>query len=101
MDINDIDVDCITNEIVALVLATINEQSQKIILLNNEHDLTLFKPVERKHKCINVVHDAKQINTLELANTYFPLLYFLNNVQLNIQSHKGGLRKIHINCVIF
>ncbi len=46
-------------------------------------------------------HNAKQIRTLELANMDFPLLYLLNNMQLNIQSHKGGLKKIQINCVIF
>ncbi len=45
--IND-DVNCIRNEIVAMVLATIDEQSWKFILLDNEHDLTLFKLVERK-----------------------------------------------------
>ncbi len=44
--INDIDVDRITNEIVAMVPVTINEQSKKFILLDNEHDLTLFKLVE-------------------------------------------------------
>ncbi len=51
--INDIDVDCITNEIVTIVLATIDEQFGKFISLDNEHDLTLFKLMERKqmHKC--------------------------------------------------
>jgi hypothetical protein len=51
--INDIDVDRITNEIVAMVLAIIDEQSRKFILSDNEHDLTLFKLVERKqiHQC--------------------------------------------------
>jgi hypothetical protein len=46
--INGIDVDHITNEIVAMVPATIDEQSGKFILPNNEHDLTLFKLVEQK-----------------------------------------------------
>ncbi len=51
--INDVDIDRITNEIVAMVLATIDEQFGKFILLENEHDLTLFKLVERKqiHQC--------------------------------------------------
>jgi hypothetical protein len=40
-----------------------------------------------------VVHDAKQINTLELANMDFPLLYLPNNMWLNIQSRKGGSKK--------
>jgi hypothetical protein len=44
--INDVDVDRITNEIVAMVPATIDEQFGKFILLDNEHDLTLFKLVE-------------------------------------------------------
>jgi hypothetical protein len=44
--INDIDVDCITNKIVTRVFVTINEQFRKFVLLNNEHDLTLFKLVE-------------------------------------------------------
>jgi hypothetical protein len=52
--INDVDVDRITNEIVTMVPATIDEHwSGKFILPNNEHDLTLFKLVERKqmHQC--------------------------------------------------
>ncbi len=39
-------VDHITNEIVIMVLATIDEQFKKLILLDDEHDLILFKPVE-------------------------------------------------------
>jgi len=90
--INDIDVDRITNEILAMVLVTIDEQSQKFILPDNEHDLTLFKLVER-NKCINVIHNA--ISTLEHVNMDFPLLYLLNNMGLNIQSCKGGSKKIN------
>ncbi len=45
--INDV-VDRIMNEIVAMVPATIDEQFGKFILLDNEHDLTLFKLVEWK-----------------------------------------------------
>jgi hypothetical protein len=45
--INDIDIDHITNEIIAMVPATINEQSGKFMLPDNEHDLTLFKLVEQ------------------------------------------------------
>ncbi len=50
---NDVNVDHITNEIVAMVHTIINEQFEKFILLDNEHDLTLFKLVERKqmHQC--------------------------------------------------
>jgi hypothetical protein len=44
--INDIDVDHTTNEIVTMVPATIDEQFGKFILLDNEHDLTLFKLLE-------------------------------------------------------
>jgi hypothetical protein len=44
--INDIDVDRIMNEIIAMVLVTIDEQSRKFILPDNEHGLTLFKLVE-------------------------------------------------------
>jgi hypothetical protein len=44
--ITNVDVDYITNEIVAMVLAIIDEQSRKFILPDNEHDLTLFKLVE-------------------------------------------------------
>jgi hypothetical protein len=46
--INDVDVgvDHIRNEIVAMVLVTINEHARKFILLNNKHYLTLFKLVE-------------------------------------------------------
>jgi UDP-glucose 4-epimerase len=91
--INDIDVDRIMNEILAMVLVTIDEQSQKFILPDNEHDLTLFKLVEQ-NKCINVIHNAKQISTLEHVNMDFPLLYLLNNMGLNIQSCKGGSKKI-------
>jgi hypothetical protein len=46
--INDVDVDRITNELVVIVPTTIDEQSRKFILLDNEHELTLFKLVERK-----------------------------------------------------
>jgi hypothetical protein len=44
--INDVDVDCITNEIITMVPTTIDEHSGKFILPNDEHDLTLFKLVE-------------------------------------------------------
>jgi hypothetical protein len=52
--------------------ATIDEQFGKFILLNNEHDLTLFKSVERKqmHQCGSW---CKKKSTLELANTNFAL----------------------------
>ncbi len=41
-----VNVDRITNEIVAMLPTTIDEQSGKFILPNNERDLTLFKLVE-------------------------------------------------------
>jgi len=47
-------VDHITNEIVTMVLATIDEQFKKLILLDDEHDLILFKPVD-ENKCIDVL----------------------------------------------
>ncbi len=46
--INDVDVDHIINEIVAMVPTTIDEHFGKFILINNEHDLTLFKLMEWK-----------------------------------------------------
>ncbi len=51
--INDVDVDRITNEIVAMVPTTIDEQFGKFILPDNEHVLTLFKLMEQKqmHQC--------------------------------------------------
>ncbi len=51
--ISDVDVDCITNEIITMVFITIDEKFGKFILLDNEHDLTLFKLVEQKqmHQC--------------------------------------------------
>ncbi len=48
--INDIDVDRITNKLVAIILTAIDEHFGKFILLDNEHDLTLFKLVEQKQK---------------------------------------------------
>jgi hypothetical protein len=36
------------NEIAIMVLATIDEQFLKLILLDNEHDLILFKLMEQK-----------------------------------------------------
>ncbi len=42
--------DLITNEIVAMVVATIDEQFGKFILPDKEHDLTLFKLMEQKQK---------------------------------------------------
>jgi hypothetical protein len=47
-----------------------------------------------------VVHDAKQISTLKLANMYFSLLHLPNNIQLNIQSQRW-VKKVQIKCVIF
>jgi hypothetical protein len=73
--INDIDVDRITNEIVAMVLTTIDEQSRKFILPDNEHDLTLFKLVERKqmHQCGSQSKTNKHIGTCKYG---FPTTIF-------------------------
>jgi hypothetical protein len=73
--INGIDVDHITNEIVAMVPATIDEQSGKFILPDNEHDLTLFKLVERKqmHQCGPRCKTNKHIGTCKYR---FPTTIF-------------------------
>jgi len=62
--IND-DVNCIRNEIVAMVPDTIDEQFWKFILLDNEPDLTLFKLVEQKqmHQCGSRCKTNKHIET--------------------------------------
>jgi hypothetical protein len=46
-----------------MVLATIDEQFKKLILLDDEHDLILFKPVEWKqmHRCTYFEHLIVQI----------------------------------------
>ncbi len=36
----------ITNEIVVMVSAIVDEQFEKFILINNEYDLTVFKLVD-------------------------------------------------------
>jgi len=71
--INDVDVDRITNEIIAMVLATIDEQSGKFILPDNEHDLTLFKLVERKqmHQCGSRCKTNKHIGTCKLQISHY------------------------------
>jgi len=48
-----------------MVLATIDEQFKKLILLNNEHDLILFKPLEQKqmHWCGSWCKTNKHIET--------------------------------------
>jgi hypothetical protein len=73
--INDVDVDCITNEIVAMVPIIIDEQSTKFILLDNEHDLTLFKLVKRKemHQCGSQYKTDNHIGTCKykLPTTIF------------------------------
>jgi len=80
-----------------MVPITIDEQFKKLILLDNEHDLILLKSVKQKqmHQCHS---QCKTISTLKLANTNLLLLYLLNNMQLNIQSQKGELKKNSNKC---
>jgi hypothetical protein len=47
-----------------MVRTTTDEQFRKLILLNNEHDLILFKPVERKQmQCSSWCKTNKYIET--------------------------------------
>jgi len=98
--INDVDVDHITNEIVAMVHGTIDEQSGKFILPYNEHDLTLFKLVERKqiHQCGPRCKTNKHIGTCKYG---FPTIIF---VEQHVAQHpitQRWVKKIQIKCVIF
>jgi hypothetical protein len=71
--LNDVDVDRITNEIIAMVPATIDEHFGKFILLDNEHDLTLFKLVERKqiHQCGPRCKTNKHIGTCKIWISHY------------------------------
>jgi len=98
--INDVDVDHITNEIVAMVLVTIDEQSRKFILPNNEHDLTLFKLVEQKqiHQCGPRCKTNKHIGTCKYG--FLPTIF----VEQHVTQHpitQRWVNKIQIKCVIF
>ncbi len=48
------------------------------------------------HQCHS---QCKTISTLKLANMNLLLLYLLNNMQLNIQSHKGESKKFQISVI--
>jgi hypothetical protein len=82
--INDVDVDYITNEIIAIVPITIDVQFGKFILRDNEHDLTLLKLMEQK-KMHQYGSQSKTNKYLGTCNMDFPLLYLSNNMWLNIQ----------------
>ncbi len=98
--INDVDVDHITNEIVAMVFATINEQSGKLILPNNEHDLTLFKLMEQKqmHQCGSGCQTNKQIG---ICKYKFPTTIFAEQHVAQHPIMQRWVKKIQIKCVIF
>jgi hypothetical protein len=93
--INDIDVDRITNEIVAMLLATIDEQSRKFILPDNEHDLTLFKLVERKqmHQCGSRCKTNKHIGTCKYG---CPTIIFAEQ-----HAAQHPITHLHIGHIIF
>jgi hypothetical protein len=94
--INDVDVDRITNEIVAMVPATIDEQFGKFILPDNEHDLTLFKLVERKqmHQCGSRCKTNKHIETCKYG---FPITIFAEHVAQHPITQRW-VKKIQIKC---
>jgi hypothetical protein len=95
--INDVDVDHITNEIVAMVPATIDEQSGKFILPDNEHDLTLFKLVERKqmHQCGSQCKTNKHIETCKYG---FPITIFAEQHAAQHPITQRWIKKIQIKC---
>jgi len=73
--ITDVNVYHITNEIVAMVLFTIDEQFRTFILSDNEHDLTLFKLMEWKqmHQYGSRCKTNKHIGTCKYG---FPTIIF-------------------------
>jgi len=95
--INDVDVDRITNEIVAMVPATIDEKSRKFILPDNEHDLTLFKLVERKqmHQCGSRCKTNKHI---EICKYGFPIIIFAEQHVVQHLITQRWVKKIQIKC---
>ncbi len=98
--INDVDVDRITNKIVTMVPATIDEHSRKFILLDNEHDFTLFKLVERKqiHQCGPRCKTSKHIGTCKYE---FPITIFAEQHVAQHPITQRWIQKIQIKCVIF
>jgi len=95
--INDVDVDRITNEIVAMVPATIDEQSGKFILPDNEHDLTLFKLVERKqmHQCGSRCKTNKHTESCKYG---FPIIIFAEQHAAQHLITQRWVKKIQIKC---
>ncbi len=72
--INYVVVDHITNEIAIMVLATIDEQFGK--LLDNKHDLILFKPMEWKQK--RQFHSWCKTNKhIKICEYEFPIIIFV------------------------
>jgi hypothetical protein len=97
---NDVDVDRITNEIVTMVPVTIDEQFGKFILPNNQHDLTLFKLVERKqmHQCGSRCKTNKHIGTCKYG---FPTTIFAEQHAIQHPITQRWVKKIQIKFVIF
>jgi predicted oxidoreductase (fatty acid repression mutant protein) len=95
--INDVDVDCIMSEIVTMVPAFIDEQSKKFILPDNEHDLTLFKLVERKqmHQCGSQCKTNKHIRTCKYG---FPTIIFAKQHAVQHPITQRWVKKIQIKC---
>jgi len=93
--IDDVDVDHITNEIVAMVPATIDQQSKKFILPDNEHDLTLFKLVEQKqmHQCGSRCKTNKHIRTCKYK---FPIIIFVEQHAAQHPIMQRWVKKIQI-----
>ncbi len=85
---------------VIMVLATIDEQFRKLILLDDEHDLKLFKPVEWKqmHRCGSRCKTNKHIETCKYE---FFIIIFVEQHETQYPITESGLKKIQINCVIF
>jgi hypothetical protein len=83
-----------------MVPTTIDEQSGKFILLNNEHDLTLFKLVEWKqmHQCGSQRKTNKHIGTCKYR---FPITIFAKQHVAQHLITKRSVKKIQIKCVIF
>ncbi len=98
--INDVDVDDIPNEIVAMVLATIDEQFGKFILLDSGHDLTLLKLVEQKQM---YQRGSRCKTNKHIGNCKHK---FLNTIiaEQHAAQHpitQRWVKKIQIKCVIF
>jgi hypothetical protein len=80
--------------------AIIDEQFGKFILLDNEHDLTLFKLVEqkKKHQCGSQCKTNKHIGTCKYG---FPSIVFAKQHVAQHPIMQRWVKKIQIKCVIF